>query len=209
MLISLNLLKKYIDLPLTTTPAEIAAKLSTSTVEVEEAFSVGKDLANMVIGKVVRLEKHPNADKLRIAMTDIGKVELAKIICGGVNLYEGMLTAVAEPGAYVRWHGEGKPVRLEKTKIRGEESEGIICAANEIWLSDRFSAGEMEIIDLTAMDLKVGEPLAKALGLEDTVIDIDNKSMKHRSDLWGHYGIARELSAFYNIKLRNLIYIFW
>ncbi|OGG90212.1 phenylalanine--tRNA ligase subunit beta [Candidatus Kuenenbacteria bacterium RIFCSPLOWO2_02_FULL_42_16] len=202
MLISLNLLKKYIDLPLTTTPAEIAAKLSTSTVEVEEAFSVGKDLANMVIGKVVKLEKHPNADKLRIAMTDIGKVELAKIICGGVNLYEGMLTAVAEPGAYVRWHGEGKPVRLEKTKIRGEESEGIICAANEIGLSDRFSAGEMEIIDLTAMDLKVGEPLAKALGLEDTVIDIDNKSITNRPDLWSHYGLARELAAIYQLGLK-------
>ncbi|NMC51415.1 phenylalanine--tRNA ligase subunit beta [Candidatus Kuenenbacteria bacterium] len=204
MLVSLNLLKKYVDLPLSVKPEEVVAKLATSTVEVEEFFEVGKDLEDVVVGKVVKLEKHPNADKLKIAMVDIGQVEPARIVCGGINLYEGMLVAVAKPGAMIRWHGEGELVTLEKAKIRGEESEGMICASNEIGLSDRFPGGELEIIDLTALDFKVGAPLAKELSLDDVIIDIDNKSITNRPDLWGHYGIARELSAIYGVELKSL-----
>ncbi len=219
MLISLNLIKKYVELPASATPEDMVARLSACTVEVEDFFQAGKDLENIVVGKVVKLEKHPNADKLRIARVDLGQEykktriqenkeegssNLVKIVCGGINLYEGMLTAVAVPGAMVKWHGEGEPVKLEKTKIRGEESEGMICASNEIGLLDRFPAEELEIMDLTALDFKVGEPLAKELGLDDVIIDIDNKSITNRPDLWSHYGIAREVAAIYNLELKPL-----
>ncbi|NMB48745.1 phenylalanine--tRNA ligase subunit beta [Candidatus Kuenenbacteria bacterium] len=204
MLVSLNLLKRYVDLPATATPEEVVAKLSACTVEVEDFFEAGKDLKNIVVCKVVKLEKHPNADKLRIVRVDMGKDSLLKVVCGGINLYEGMLTAVALPGAMVKWHGEGESVKLERTKIRGEESEGMICAANEIGLADRFPAGELEIIDLTVLDFQIGKSLAEAFELDDVIIDIDNKSITNRPDLWGHYGIAREVAAIYDSKLKPL-----
>jgi len=134
------------------------------------------DFDKIVVGKVVEVKKHPNADKLKIAMVDvgteirklgnweIGEDEIIQIVCGGTNLKEGMWVPVALPGAKVRWHGEGDLVELEEATIRGEKSFGMICAANEISLFDKFPHGEMEIIDLSGVEgIEVGQPVVEII----------------------------------------------
>ncbi len=205
MLVSYNLLKKYVELHKKVTPHEVAEKLTMATVEVEKVIDKVQELKNVIVGRVEKIEDHPNADKLKIAWVDIGdKNNLSKIVCGGTNLKEHMTVPVALPGAQVRWHGEGDLVKLSKTKIRGEESNGMICAANEIGLFDMFPHGEMEITNLNGLGLEVGQSLASALSLDDVVFDIDNKSLTNRPDLWSHYGIARELAAIFKVKLKEV-----
>lgn len=223
MFLSLNWLKDYIDLPKDISSQKLADDLTMSTVEVESVVNQAKQFDKMVVGKIVELKSHPNADKLKIAMTDIGGAlgkdvsgsGLVQIVCGGTNLKENMIVPVALPGAKVKWHGQGEPVVLEEAKIRGEKSFGMICASNEIGIESRFPCGEMEITDLSKMapsrgleptpdDKNIGEPLAQALGLDDVIIEIDNKSLTNRPDLWSHYGIAREISAIYKTKLKDL-----
>ncbi|OGG87199.1 phenylalanine--tRNA ligase subunit beta [Candidatus Kuenenbacteria bacterium RIFCSPHIGHO2_02_FULL_39_13] len=203
MLLSLNLLKKYVDLPPEVSPQAVAEKLTMATVEVEKVIELGKELDKVVVGKVKNLAKHPQADKLSLVLVDIGTKEVVKVVCGGTNLKQGMLVAFAKVGAMVKWHGEGELVKLEATKIRGEQSFGMICSANEIGLFQMFPHKEFEIMDLSNLKLKVGQPLAKALGLDGIVFDIDNKSLTNRPDLWSHFGIARELSAIYKVHLKG------
>ena len=112
---------------------------------------------------------------------------------------------VSKPGAEVVWHGQGEPVKITKTKMRGESSYGMICASTEVYLSDFFlNEGEEEIVDLKGFDCKPGDSVADLFGMNDTVLEIDNKSLSNRPDLWGHYGIARELSAIYDAPLKEL-----
>jgi phenylalanyl-tRNA synthetase beta chain len=105
----------------------------------------------------------------------------------------------------VVWHGEGEPVVIEKTKMRGESSYGMICGADEVYLSDFFPLKEeTEIVDLSGIDCKPGDNISDIVDMNDTVLEIDNKSLSNRPDLWGHYGIARELAAIYNVPLKEL-----
>jgi len=116
----------------------------------------------------------------------------------------GMKVVVAAPGAMVRWHGEGEPVEIKNAKLRGVESYGMICAAVEVGLADLFPVSDdHEIMDVTAFGAPAGTPIAKALDLDDIILEIDNKSMTNRPDLWGHYGIARELAALYDLPLAS------
>lgn len=202
MLISYNWLKKYVNLS-TIEAKELAERLKASTVEVEGLQDQGELLQNIVVGKVVSAEKHPNADKLKLCKVDVGNEEL-QIVCGGSNVREGMLVAVAKVGAKVQWHGEDKLTVLKPTKIRGEDSFGMICASTEIGLGELFPLNdEKEILDLTDKNFKVGLPMAEVLGLNDWVLEIDNKSLSNRGDLWGHYGMAREAAVLYNRDLQK------
>ena len=197
MLISLNWLKKHVSLPGSLAATEIAERLKLAVVEVENCRAAGEALAGIVVGKVISAEKHPQADKLKLCQVDIGK-EKVQVVCGGSNVRQGMLVALAKVGARVRWHGQGELEELKPTTIRNVESFGMICSSGEIGLGEMFLAKEeREIVDLTNLKLKVGLPLAKALNLDDAVLEIDNKSLSHRPDLWGHYGLARELSAIF------------
>jgi phenylalanyl-tRNA synthetase beta chain len=198
MLLSFNWLKKYVNLADSTAPEEVAEKLKLATVEVENIVSEGKDLENIVVGKITKVEPHPQADRLKVCAVDVGE-ETLSIVCGGSNVAEGMLVAVAKIGARVRWHGEGEMITLEPATIRGVASAGMICGADEIGLADMFpKKDEKEITDLSGLNLKPGTLLAEALGLTDTIFEIDNKSLSHRPDLWGHYGIAREVAVLFN-----------
>ncbi|OGH90053.1 MAG: phenylalanine--tRNA ligase subunit beta [Candidatus Magasanikbacteria bacterium RIFOXYD2_FULL_36_9] len=202
MLISYNWLKKYVGL-VAVDAKEVADKLKATTVEVESLQDQGELLQNIVIGKVVVAEKHPNADKLKLCKVDVGNEEL-QIVCGGSNVREGMLVAVAKVDAKVQWHGEDKLTVLKPTKIRGEDSFGMICASTEIGLGELFPLkDEKEILDLTEKNYKVGLPLAEVLGLNDWVFEVDNKSLSNRGDLWGHYGMAREVAVLYNRDLQK------
>ncbi len=203
MLISYNWLKKYTNLSDSIPATEVAAKLKASTVEVEKVEIQGKDLENIVVGKIISAEKHSNADKLKVCLVDVGGEQLS-IVCGGSNVAKGMLVALAKVGAKVKWHGEGDLVELKPTDIRGVESLGMICASTEIGLGEMFPPKEeREILDLSNLKVKPGAPLAQALGLNDAIFEIDNKSLSNRPDLWGHYGIAREVAALFNKKLKE------
>lgn len=201
MKLSLSWIRDYVAIPENTDLTKLAYDLTMSTVEVEDVEYLARRFDHMVVGVIKKVEPHPNADKLRVCKVDIGG-EIKEIVCGGINLAEGMRVAVSCPGATVRWHGEGEPVVIKNSKLRGIESFGMICASDEIGLGDLFPAAqEAEILDLSAFDVPTGTPLAKALDMDDVLLEIDNKSMTNRPDLWGHYGIAREIAALYDLPL--------
>ena len=201
MKVSLNWIRDYVQLPADADLKKLAYDLTMSTVEVEDATDLGASFHDMVVGVINTIEQHPNADKLKVCKTDIGgRVE--NIVCGGSNLREGMKVAVALPGAMCKWHGEGDLVEIKKSKLRGVDSYGMICGAVEIGLADLFpTKEEAHILDLSDFDAPAGTPLADALDLNDIILEIDNKSMTNRPDLWGHYGIAREIAALYDLPM--------
>ena len=203
MKVSLNWIRDYVQLPADADLKKLAYDLTMSTVEVEDTIELAKQFDHMVVGVINTIEQHPNADKLRVCMTDIGgRVE--SIVCGGSNLREGMKVAVALPGSVCRWHGEGEPMEIKKSKLRGVDSYGMICGAVEIGLADLFpTKEEAHILDLSDFDAPAGTPLADALDLNDIILEIDNKSMTNRPDLWGHYGIAREIAALYDLPMKE------
>ena len=204
MKVSLNWIKDYVDLPEDLDLKQLAYDLTMTTVEVEGVEDLAERFDKIIVGKIVEILPHPNADKLKICRTDIGG-EIKEIVCGGINLEEGMKVAVSVPGAKVRWHGEGEPVEIKEAKLRGVLSYGMICASAEIGLGDLFPAKEeAEIVDLSYLDCEPGTPIADALGLHDVLLEIDNKSMTNRPDLWGHYGLAREIAALYDLPFRPM-----
>jgi phenylalanyl-tRNA synthetase beta chain len=203
MYLSLNWVKDWLKLPKDKDSQQMALALTMSTVEVEKVMEQAKSLEGLVVGRIEEMVAHPNADRLQVCQVNIGP-KIEKIVCGGNNLKKGMLVAVAQVGAKVKWHGEGEPVELKPAKIRGIESNGMIVSSSEVGLGNLFPAkSEAEIIDLSAFRIKPGQPLAEALGLNDTIIEIDNKSINNRPDLWGQYGLARELAAIYKLKLKE------
>ncbi|WP_303147593.1 phenylalanine--tRNA ligase subunit beta [uncultured Cloacibacillus sp.] len=205
MKLSLNWIKRYVDLPADLTMDKLAYDLTMCTVEVEDATNIGESLAGLVVGKILTVDKHPDADKLRVCTVDVGDPEPSVIVCGGINLAPQQLVAVAKPGAWVKWHGEGDPVEIKPAKLRGVMSYGMICASGEIGLADLFPTTQpAEIMDITEFAAAPGTPLADALDLNDVILEIDNKSMTNRPDLWGHYGMARELAAIYKCPLKPI-----
>lgn len=205
MKFSLNWIRQYTDLPSDLTLAQLSHDLTMRTVEVEGAVNPAAELDKITAGRIVAVESHPKADRLSVCRVDIGEPELVTIVCGGINLAAGQMVAVALPGSSVRWHGEGEPVEIKATKLRGVSSYGMICASSELSLEALFpAADEREIMDLEGMDCQPGQPLADVLDLDDLILEIDNKSMTNRPDLWGHYGLARELAAIYETALRPL-----
>ncbi len=205
MKLSLNWIKDYVKIPDDMDLKQLAFDLTMSTVEVEGTHELARQFDKIVVGEIKEVLPHPNADKLRVCKVDIADGEIHDIVCGGSNLEVGQSVVVACPGAMVRWHGEGEPVEIKNTKLRGVASFGMICASSEVCLADLFPVqDEHEIMDLTSFGIPAGTPLAKALDLDDIILEIDNKSMTNRPDLWGHYGIAREISALYDLPLVKL-----
>ncbi len=205
MKLSLNWIKDFVRLPDDMDLKKLAYDLTMSTVEVEGMEPLARRFDGIVIGVIKEVLPHPNADKLRICKVDIGTENIKDIVCGGSNLEAGQKVVVACPGAYVRWHGEGEPVEIKNAKLRGVESFGMICASVEVGMDGLFPASDdHEIMDLSSLDVAAGTPLAEALDLDDYILEIDNKSMTNRPDLWGHYGIARELAALYDLPLEPI-----
>ncbi|MBI3336811.1 phenylalanine--tRNA ligase subunit beta [Candidatus Peregrinibacteria bacterium] len=174
--------------------SRIADRLTQSTAEVEHIEESGALLKNVCVGQILTIKKHPNADKLSLCQVKTDK-GIKKIVCGGTNLREGMYSACAHIGARVRWHGE-ELMTLTKTSIRGEESEGMLCTAEELDLQEQFpeSTGR-NILDLDGRKPTIGQSLKELLGLDDIVFHIDNHAITHRPDLFSHIGFARECVA--------------
>ncbi|MEK7146442.1 MAG: phenylalanine--tRNA ligase beta subunit-related protein, partial [Patescibacteria group bacterium] len=196
MFISLNWLREFVDLPKNVKADELARLITVRSAEVEKVLDPTQSFAHMVLGHVKSLEQHPNADRLRVAQVDIGKKDLVQVVCGGVNLENGMKVPVALPGAIVKWHGN-EIVEMKDSEIRGISSHGMICAGEEIGLEP---GAEKEILNLSHLKAKAGTPLAEALGIADVVLEFDNKALTHRPDLWGHRGMAREIAAITGAK---------
>jgi len=204
MLISKKWLEDFLVLPKKIKSEDIGHDLTMKTVEVEKINNLAHSLQKVVVGVITKVEKHSNADTLKVCQVDAGKnYGQLQIVCGGMNLKENMKVALALVGAKVHWHGQDELFELAKVKLRGEESNGMICASDELGLEEMFpKQDEKEIMDLSYLDAKEGVLLSSALGLDDTIFDIDNKSITNRPDLWSHYGLVRELAAIYQLGLK-------
>ena len=205
MKVSLNWVKKYVDLPDYITTKQIATDLTLRTVEVEGYENTEEKFHDIIVGKILEVNEHPNADKLRVCKVDIGEGEPKQIVCGGSNLYTNEMVVVCKPGAEVYWHGESELMKIKDSKVRGVDSYGMICGAEEVYLENIFPAkDEDEIVDLAGIDCYPGQSITEIIDMKDVVLEIDNKSLTNRPDLWGHYGIARELSAIYDVDLKPI-----
>lgn len=175
------------------TPSQLADDLMMQGFELEEIEKLKDRWKNFVVGKVLKVEAHPNADRLKKAEVSLGKNEKLAIVCGAPNVREGMLVAVA----LVRAVLPKNKIVIEKQKVRGEVSEGMLCSEDELMLGKDASG----IMDLPK-DLLPGESLAKALGLDDWILDL--KILPNRAhDCLSHQGMAREIMAGQGKKLET------
>lgn len=193
--ISYNWLKQYIDIDLT--PEETADKLTLSGLEVEGMKQIGSDFEGFVVGEVLQVKSHPNADKLQICDVNLGE-EKVQIICGAPNVAAGQKVPVATVGSAMPVPMEdGSYLKIKKAKLRGEKSNGMICSESELGLSDDHSG-----IMVLNSDLKIGTPLKEALNIDkDTIIEIG--LTPNRPDAACHIGVARDLSALTGKTLKN------
>lgn len=189
MNISYNWLKKYIDFDLT--PDEVAAALTSTGLEtgsVEEVESIRGGLRGIVIGKVLTCEEHPNSDHLHITTVDLGDGQATQIVCGAPNVAAGQTVVVATVGTTL-YGPEGEEFQIKKSKIRGVESFGMICAEDEIGVGTSHDG-----IIVISEDVKPGTPAAEHFGLtSDYVLEVD--LTPNRIDAASHYGVARDLGA--------------
>nr|MBA3936346.1 phenylalanine--tRNA ligase subunit beta [Planctomycetota bacterium] len=195
MRVSLNWIKRLLDLQTLPMPvAELQKALTLRVAEFESDVEVaGPALAGVVVGKVLTCAQHPGADRLRVTTVDIGRGAPAPIVCGAPNVAVGQTVAVATIGTTLTMPGkDGAPatITIKAAKLRGEPSEGMICAADELGLP----GGHDGILVLDA-GLAAGTPLREALGLGYSVLIIENAAITHRPDLWGQWGWAREIAA--------------
>jgi phenylalanyl-tRNA synthetase beta chain len=189
MTVSYNWLKEYIRTNIE--PAEMAKILTSIGLEVEsmEVFqSVKGGLAGFVIGEVKTCEKHPDADKLSITTVDIGMSNLLNVVCGAPNVRAGQKVIVATEGTTIYMGNES--FKIKKSKIRGQVSEGMICAEDELGLGPSH-----EGIMLLDKNARVGMPAKLYFKIEDDVI-FEIGLTPNRVDAASHYGIARDLYAF-------------
>ena len=197
MFVSMKWLARHVDLE-GITPQELADNLTLSTCEVEGLEPFAPHLSKVTVGHVLEREQHPDADKLGVCKVDVGAGDPLQIVCGAPNVGPGQRVAVATVGTVLP--GDFK---IKKSKIRGVESVGMICSVRELDLGDEHD-GIWELPDVDGAPAPIGAPLAEALDLTDWVIEIDNKSLTHRPDLWGHRGIAREVAAIFERDLKPL-----
>ncbi len=181
MKISLRWLSEYIDFSFS--PQELAAKLTALGIEVEAIEDFSSKFNKIVVGEVLEVTPHPNADKLRLTKVNVGNGQPLSIVCGAPNVAQGQKVAVATIGADL---GEGFVIK--KSKIRGEVSEGMICSERELGLSENH-----EGIWVLPGDVAVGAPLAKAIGKEDVIFEVG--LTPNRADCLSHIGIAREVAV--------------
>ncbi len=190
-MISLNWVKDYIDLE-GEDLKELATKVTKAGINVEAVIS--NHIDNLVIGEVVECKKHPDSDHLNVCMVNVGK-EVKQIVCGASNVRAGLKVIVALPGAILPGNFE-----IKAGKIRGEESNGMICALFELGLEEKNDETYAKGITELGKDAKVGEDPLAYLGLDDTLYDLDVH--KHRNnDCYYHIGFAYEIACILNRKV--------
>jgi phenylalanyl-tRNA synthetase beta chain len=193
MLISLNWIKDFVDLP-DLPPKELASRFTLTTAEVEDVVVKGEALKPILCVEIKSHRPHPDSDKLNLVTFDYGQGQLKEVVCGAPNVRVGLRVPYAPIGTTLP-----NGMTLEPKKIRGVLSDGMLCSETELGLGDG-KAGLMEL----GPEAVPGLPLPAYLKLEtDVVLDVDNKSLTHRPDLWGYLGLAREFAAAHRKPLKN------
>lgn len=190
MRISLNWLRELVDIQMT--PQELAETLTVAGFEVEDIEDWRSWADGVVLGKILQAEQHPNADKLRVCLVDIGASEPLNIVCGAPNAAAGMVVAVATIGTYLPKIN----LTLKKTKLRGVPSEGMICSLAELGL-EKDSSG---IHSFDIENPTLGSDVRPLLGLDDVILDVT--ATANRADGLSMVGIAREIAALTGASLR-------
>lgn len=189
MKILLSWLHDYLDIPFP--PEKISDALNMAGIEVEGIHYLGRDIKGVVTGRILAKNQHPNADKLTLCTVDVGASESLSIVCGASNMKEGDVVPVAKLGASLPGG-----IEIRRAKIRGVESFGMMCSRKELGLADDHSG-----LYILPSDTPLGQDLVKFMGLEDTVFEIS--ITPNRGDALSHLGIARELSALFNLPLQR------
>ena len=190
MKISLNWIKDYVDLDGIETD-ELVKRFNLSTAEIEQVERRGADINGVVFGKVLSVDSHPDNPKWHILKVDVGS-KVLNIVCGAPNVRAGMITCVATDGGMV----QGRKITAA---ARGSvQSEGMCCAASELGIG----SDDTGIMDLVG-DYPIGADIKTVWPIDDTILEIDNKTLTNRPDLWGHYGMAREFAVIFDRKLKN------
>ena len=186
MLASINWLKQYVDITLS--PEDLAEKLTRAGLEVEQVIHLGKGLEGVITGKVAQIERHPNSDHLWVCQMDLGQGELVQILTGAQNVKQGNLVPVAVVGSTLP-----KGMTLKKAKMRGLDSNGMLCSAEELGIDAK---GIFILPDTTP----IGVDVKDLLGLNDVVLDIDLTA--NRGDCFNMLGLAREIGALTKVPVR-------
>ncbi len=191
MFVSINWIKDYVDLD-GLDIKKLIESFTLATAEVEDIIEKGADIENVVVGEILSVEEHPNSKKLHLLKVDAGS-KVCNIVCGAPNVAVGQKVALALAGGRVC----GGEIKI--ATVAGYESEGMCCSEKELGISDDHS-GIMELDP----SLKNGTNIKDVFPIDDIIFEVDNKSLTNRPDLWGHYGIARELAALAGRELRPL-----
>ena len=163
-------------------------KFTLSTAEIENVYYEGELLHLVKIVQITDIQKHPDAEKLNLVTFKVSESESFQVVCGASNVEVGKKVPFAPLGTTFP-----NGLTLTPKKIRGVLSEGMLCSGEELGLEDSSDG-----LHILPDDAPIGITLGAFLGFEkDMIIDIDNKSLTHRPDLWGHYGMAREFSAIF------------
>jgi phenylalanyl-tRNA synthetase beta chain len=190
MFVSLNWLKQYVNID-NITPEELAERITRSGIEVEGIERVAPESTNVVVGYVESCEQHPNADKLNLCQINVG-TETYQIICGAPNIAQGQKIAAALPGA--RLPGG---MKIKKAKLRGVESNGMVCSLQELGIDEKFVPKEFaEGIFVFPEDTEVGTPVAELLNLDDVILELG--LTPNRADAMSMLGVAYEVAAILN-----------
>ncbi len=189
MRVPLSWLRDYVDVDLA--PEALAEQLTLRGMEVQGIEVTGADWTDVVVGRLISVERHPNADKLWLTSVDVGGDQPLQVVCGADNIAPGQLVPVARVGAVLP--GER---RIERSKIRGVESQGMLCSATELGLGD--DAEGIHILGGPEGSLPPGADLAPIVG--EVVLDVDVKP--NRGDALSMVGLAREIAAFTGAQLR-------
>lgn len=189
MRFSYNWLKEFV--PLSFTPRELADKLNLSGFEVEALTETGPTFTGVVVGRVLKAEKHPNADRLSVCEVTDGR-QTYPVVCGAPNVAAGQTIALARLGASL-----AGGLRISKAKIRGAVSEGMICSSSELGLPG--AGGKEAGILVLDPGLDLGSDFAAMCGTADAILDVDIKP--NRPDCLSHFGLARELAVHFKASL--------
>ena len=181
MRISTAWLSEWVDTGLQ--PGELAERLTSLGLEVDSIESLGEGFEDVVVGEVLEVNAHPNADRLSLCRVAVGRDDPLNIVCGAPNVSAGCRYPTALVGATLPGG-----LQIRRTKIRGEYSEGMLCSAAELRLGESAD-GILELDE----GLRVGEPIVSALNLDDTIIDVD--LTPNRADCFSMMGVARDLAA--------------
>src|SRR5881396_3442490 len=190
MKFSVNWLREFVDLP--KNPEEIAELLTCAGIETEKIETRGANIDKVIVSQITGSSRHPNADRLTVCEVDEGSGMKRQIVCGATNYKVGDKVPLALPGTKLP---NGTEIR--KSKLRGVESEGMLCSPIELGLGDDASG-----LLILSPDAKIGAPISD-LFPADTILDVE--ITPNRGDLLSHFGLAREIAALTGNKLRGVV----